>query len=92
VLAADLEYCIGRNEIILACRNKAKYPDFAACFTGFIPNLKPPASANCAREKAELRASCAARNPVYSKCLEYPLGYFLCLANKGTLPARTLKP
>lgn len=92
VLAADQDFCIGRTEIILNCRNKAKYPDFAACFSGFVPNVKAPVAANCGREKADMRATCAARNTYYAKCLEEPLGYFLCLANKGKLPERLLRP
>lgn len=91
-LAADQHFCVWRNEIILACRNRAKFPDFAACFAQFIPNVAKPVAANCAREKADARAACAARNAVFAKCLEEPLGYFLCLANKGKLPERVLKP
>ena len=93
VLPADREYCIWRNELVLACRNKTKYPDFTACFTKYLPNIaKPAAVANCAREKASLQAACSARNTHYAKCLEDPLSYFLCLANKGKLPERLLKP
>ena len=93
VLPADLEYCIWRNELVLACRNKAKYPDFTACFTKYLPNIaKPAVVANCAHEKASLQAACSARNTHYAKCLEDPLSYFLCLANKGKLPERMLKP
>jgi hypothetical protein len=92
VLAADQDFCVWRNEIILACRDRAKFPDFAACFSKFIPNVKTPAAANCAREKPDLRATCATRNKVFAKCLEQPLGYFLCLANKGKLPERAAKP
>jgi hypothetical protein len=92
VLAADRDYCVWRNEIVLACRNKTKYPDFGACYAAFIPNIARPVAANCAREKTELRGACTARNLVYAKCLEEPLGYFLCLANGGKLPERLLKP
>jgi hypothetical protein len=91
VLNADQDFCIWRNELILACRNTAKYPNFAACFSQFIPNLKTPVTANCAREKAELRAACAARNAVFAKCLEQPLAYFLCVANQGRLPGSAVK-
>jgi hypothetical protein len=91
-LQADRDFCIGRNEIILACSNKAKHPDFQACFAKFIPNVALPVAANCAREKAELRNACAARNGIYAKCLAEPLGYFLCLANKGQLPEKLVRP
>jgi hypothetical protein len=91
VLTADQDFCVWRNELILACRDTAKFPDFAACFSRFIPNLKTPAAASCGREKAELRATCAARNAVFAKCLEQPLGYFLCLANQGRLPGSAVK-
>jgi len=92
VATADQEFCIWRNEIIVACRNGAKYPDFAACFANFAPNLKRPPTANCAREKPERRAACTSRNAVFAKCLEDPLGYFLCVANNGKPPERTAKP
>jgi hypothetical protein len=91
-LAADREFCVWRNEIILDCRNKAKHPDFVACFTAYVPNIAKPGVANCAREKTELRAFCTTRNAVFAKCLKEPLSYFLCLANKGTLPERMVKP
>jgi len=92
VLAADQEFCLWRNEIILTCRDSTKYTDFNACFAGFIPNVKRPLAANCAREKQELRAACVTRNSLYSKCLDAPLGYFLCLASNGKLPARAARP
>ena len=92
VTLADREFCIWRNEIVLACRNRAKYPDFNACFANHIGNVAKPGVANCAREKADMRAACAERNAVYAKCLDDPLGYFLCLANKGRLPERVIKP
>lgn len=92
VLAADQEYCIWRNEIIIACRNSPSAAAFNACFSKYIPNVKPPQTANCAREKAELRAACATRNTLFAKCLEEPLGYFLCLATRSTPPARAAKP
>jgi hypothetical protein len=92
VFAADREYCLGRNEILLACRNRAKYPDFASCYANFVGNLAKPGVANCAREKSERRAACAERNAVYARCLEEPLGYFLCVANNGKLPERPAKP
>jgi hypothetical protein len=92
VLSADREFCVWRNEIILACRNRAKYPDFGACYGNFIANAAKPVAANCAREKADLRGGCAGRNAVFAKCLEEPLSYFLCLSNKGKLPERMAKP
>ena len=91
-LLADRDFCVGRNEIVLACSNKAKHPDFSACFAKFIPNVGLPAAANCAREKADVRNACAARNSFYAKCLAEPLGYFLCLANKGQLPEKLIRP
>jgi hypothetical protein len=91
-LNSDRDFCVGRNEIILACSNKAKYPDFQACFAKFISNVAAPVAANCAREKAEIRNACAARNGFYAQCLAEPLGYFLCLANKGRLPEKLIRP
>ena len=91
-LMADRDFCVGRNEIILACGNKAKHPDFQACFAKFIPNVALPVAANCAREKADLKNACATRNGFYAKCLAEPLGYFLCLANKGQLPEKLIRP
>ena len=92
VLAADQEFCVWRNEILLACRDRAKYPDFGACYTKFIANVGKPVAANCAREKAELRAGCATRNAVFAKCLDEPLGYFLCLATQGRPTGSPAKP
>lgn len=92
VLRADQTYCIGRNEIILHCRNAARYPDFMACFTRFIPNVAKPGPANCALEQADRRSQCAARNQHYGTCLDEPLSYFLCVGNQGRLPERMLKP
>ena len=92
VLAADRDFCVWRNEIVLACRNRAKYPDFNACFAQYIPNVAKPGVANCAREQASQRTFCAARNTVYAKCLEEPLGYFLCLATQAKPAAPAAKP
>jgi hypothetical protein len=92
VTLADREFCIWRNEIVLACRNRARYPDFNACFANHIGNVAKPGVASCTREKPDMRAACAERNAVYARCLDDPLGYFLCLANKGRLPERSLKP
>ncbi len=92
VLAADQEYCVWRNEILLACRDRAKYPDFGACYTKFIANIAKPVAANCAREKPDVRAGCAARNTVFTQCLDEPLGYFLCLATQGRPAEKPAKP
>lgn len=92
VLAADQDFCVGRNEIILTCRNIAKFPDFDACFHKFIANVKRPLTATCTREKPDRRAACAARNAVFAKCLEQPLGYFLCVANQGSAPSSAARP
>ena len=59
-----------------------------ACFAQFIPNVKKPGPANCARERAAVQARCAPRNAIYAKCLEEPLGYFLCLNLQGKAPER----
>lgn len=82
-LAADRDFCIGRNEILVACGDRAKHPDLAACFARYAPNLARPAAANCAQEPPPRRAACAARNAVFERCLEQPLGYFLCLATQA---------
>lgn len=92
VLAADQEFCIWRNEILLACRNRAKYPDFGSCYTTFIANVNKPLIARCEFEKTEVRATCSARNAVFAKCLEDPLGYFLCLATQGRPAEKPAKP
>ena len=47
-LLADRDFCVGRNEIVLACSNKAKHPDFPACFAKFIPNVGLPAAVGVA--------------------------------------------
>jgi len=92
VLAADRDFCVWRNEIVLACRNKSRFPDFSACYSKFIQNIAKPVAANCTSEKSELRNFCSARNLVFERCLDEPVGYFLCLANGGKLPERVLKP
>jgi len=92
VIRADEVFCIGRNEIILACLNKSKYPDFNACFEKFIPNIPKPGVADCARAKPGTRNACEARNAVYTKCLGEPLGYFLCLEHNGKLPDNLVRP
>lgn len=92
VLRADEVFCIGRNEIILACLNKAKYPDFYGCFDKLIPNVARPGVASCEREKPALRAMCPERNAVYAKCLDQPMGYFICLEYKGKMPDDVVRP
>ena len=81
VLPADQSFCIGRNEIILECRNKTKHPDFDKCFAGYIGNVPVPTAANCARSGKKLRAQCTHRNEVYKQCVVDPLRYFTCLAD-----------
>ena len=81
--AADLKFCIGRNEVIVACRDKSKHPDFNACFAKYAPNIPAPTAENCKRSDTKSRAQCRRRNASYSKCALDPLRYFTCLANGG---------
>src|SRR5271154_3658127 len=83
VSRADQAYCVSRNEIILECRNKTKYPDFDKCFSKYAVNVPKLSSANCTRIGPEMRSQCQHRNLVYTKCASDPLRYFVCLKDPG---------
>ena len=79
---ADENFCIWRNEIILECRNRAKYPDFDTCTARLIERPQLPRAADCARVAPSQRSQCALRNKSFSECLKDPWRYFICLGEK----------
>lgn len=87
---ADEGFCIARNEIILACRNRVKNPDFDACVTRLIGRPQLPRAADCARVPAAQRNRCTLRNKAFEECLADPYRYFICLGDKiNAKPANT---
>ena len=82
VVRADEDFCIARNEIALECRNVTKYPDFEQCANPLVMAQARPRAANCSRVAPARRAECELRNKVFSACVEDPLRYFICLAEK----------
>jgi hypothetical protein len=79
---ADEDFCIARNEIVLECRNLAKYPDFEQCANPLVMAQARPPVANCARVAPARRNECELRNKVFGDCFNDPLRYFICLAQK----------
>ena len=83
VLRADEDYCIARNEIVLECRNRGKYPDFEQCANPLTKAQAQPPAANCASAPPAQRKGCELRNKVFAGCFGDPLRYFICLAEKA---------
>jgi hypothetical protein len=83
VFHADQNFCAGRNEVILACRNNIKHPDFGQCFASYAPNILAAGPENCVRVGATSRAQCKRHNRIYAKCVADPLRYFACLSEHG---------
>jgi hypothetical protein len=83
LLPADQAFCVSRNEIIIECRNKTKYPNFDKCFSKYAVNVPIPSVADCTRVSQKLRSQCSHRNLTYTKCASDPLRYFMCLEDPG---------
>ena len=83
VLRADEDYCIARNEIVLECRNRGKYPYFEQCANPLTKAQAQPPAANCASAPPAQRKGCELRNKVFAGCFGDPLRYFICLAEKA---------
>jgi hypothetical protein len=79
---ADEDFCIARNEIVLECRNRAKYPDFEQCANSLVMAQPRPPVANCVHAAPARRNQCELRNKVFAACTDDPLRYFICLAEK----------
>jgi hypothetical protein len=79
---ADEDFCIARNEIVLECRNLAKYADFEQCANPLVRAQAKPPVANCARVATARRNECELRNKVFGECFDDPLRYFICLAER----------
>ena len=82
VTRADEDYCIARNQIVIECRKRNKYPDFEQCANPLAAAQAKPPVANCSRVAEPRRKECELRNKVFGECTGDPLRYFICLAEK----------